>query len=319
MTSSFRHELIGILVGGLLVGCQPDVPSPDASDVPMRSIEHAMGTTQIPVSPQRVVVLDSAPLANAFALDIIPIGRPESADAPFYPEDNKTITSIGIGRQPNLETVLSLRPDLILGSMVTEEGFYQNLSRIAPTVYTEDNGRYGHWQKHFLLHADALGQVEKASELLAAYQQRVDMLKSKLSPSPQTLTASVIFNWPGGTSAYTTSSFPGAVLQDLGFKRNPAQDTSENYAIHPSKEELAAIDGDIIFLAYNSRNEGSIAKAEFVSNPLWSTLNAVERGIVCEVSSAIWAGGRSILAANQILTDVEACLASEIEATETGE
>ncbi|MEM9808847.1 MAG: iron-siderophore ABC transporter substrate-binding protein [Cyanobacteria bacterium P01_D01_bin.56] len=277
----------------------------------MRSIEHAMGTTQIPVSPKRVVVLDSAPLTNAFALGITPIGRPGSADSSFYPEDNKTITSIGIGRTPNLETVLNLRPDLILGSMLAEEGFYENLSRIAPTVFAEDNGRYGNWQEHFLLHADALGQLEKAEELLAAYQQRADRLKANLSPSPQTLTASVIFNWPGGTSAYTTSSFSGAILQDLGFKRNPVQDTSENYAIHPSKEDLAAIDGDIIFLAYNSRNEGSITKAEFVSDPLWSTLNAVERGIVCEVSSAIWAGGRSLLAAEQMLTDIEQCLTQQ--------
>ncbi|MEM9804605.1 MAG: iron-siderophore ABC transporter substrate-binding protein, partial [Cyanobacteria bacterium P01_D01_bin.56] len=306
-----RRELIGILVGGLLVGCQPGALSPDASDVPMRSIEHAMGTTQVPISPKRVVVLDSAPLMTAFALDITPIGRPEFADASFYPEDNKNITSIGVGRRPDLETVLNLRPDLILGSMLAEEGFYQNLSRIAPTVFTEDNGRYGNWQTHFLLHADALGQLKKAEELLVAYQQRVDRLKDSLRPFPQTLTASVIFNWPGGTSAYTTSSFSGAVLQDLGFKRNPAQDTSENYAIHPSKEDLAAIDGDIIFLAYNSGNEGSITKAEFVSDPLWSTLNAVEQGIVCEVSSAIWAGGRSLLAANQILTDIEQCLRAQ--------
>ncbi|MEO0377693.1 MAG: iron-siderophore ABC transporter substrate-binding protein [Cyanobacteria bacterium P01_A01_bin.17] len=311
MVSRFRRELIGILAGGLLVSCQPDAPSSNDSNVPMRSIEHAMGTTQIPVSPERVVVLDSAPLATAFALDVIPVGRPGFADFSFYPEDNKTITSIGIGRRPNLETVLNLRPDLILGSMLAEEGFYQKLSRIAPTVFTEDNGRYGNWQTHFLLHADALGQLEKAEELLAVYQQRVDRLKVSLRPSPQTLTVSVIFNWPGGTSAYTTRSFSGAVLQDLSFGRNPAQDTSENYAIHPSKEELSAIDGDIIFLAYNSGNEGSITKAEFVSDPLWSTLNAVEQGIVCEVSSAIWAGGRSLLAANQILTDIEQCLRTQ--------
>ncbi|ESA35331.1 periplasmic binding protein [Leptolyngbya sp. Heron Island J] len=107
MVSRFHRGLIGILVGGLLTSCQPDVPSSNVSEVPMRSIEHAMGTTQVPISPKRVVVLDSAPLMAAFALDITPIGRPGFADSSFYPEDNKNITSIGISRRPDLETVLN--------------------------------------------------------------------------------------------------------------------------------------------------------------------------------------------------------------------
>ena len=86
------------------------------------------------------------------------------------------------------------------------------------------------------------------------------------------------------------------------------QANSQRYALQPSKEDLAAIDGDVVFLMHNSQSDGSITKAEFVSDPLWSTLDAVEQGIVCQVDSAVWAGGRSILAANQILTDIEACL-----------
>ena len=62
---------------------------------------------------------------------------------------------------------------------------------------------------------------------------------------------------------------------------------------------------------HDSAFEGSIVREDFVSDPLWSTLHAVEQGTVCEVRSAVWAGGRSILATNQILTDIEACLSSE--------
>ena len=299
--------LLGVLASVFLTSCQPTLP-PD-SDVPMRPIEHAMGTTQVPISPQRVIVLDYAPLDTALALEVPPIGRPEEAISPIYPSASRDITSIGAGFYPNLETILELEPDLILGSKVIERGAYRRLSRIAPTIFTEDNGRHGNWQEHFLLHADTLGQLAKAEELLADYQERVNTLKFDLEQvMPQNPTVSVVAHWSGGVLAYTANSFSGSVLQDLGFNRNPIQAQSSRYALQPSKEELRAIDGDIVFLMYNSQSEGSITKAEFVSDPLWSTLNAVEQGLVCEVNSAIWAGGRSILAANQILTDIEACL-----------
>lgn len=299
--------LLKLVTVGLLASCQSVSPSL-SSQIPMRTIDHANGTTQIPADPQRVVVLDYSPLDTAFALNVTPIGRPELADSPIYPEANNDIPSVGQGFQPNIETVFNLKPDLILGTKVIAPGSYQKLSRIAPTVFSQDNGRYGNWQEHFLLHAQALGQSDKAEDLLADYQQRVDTVKSQLAQVPQTTTASVVSHWSGGVLAYTAKSFSGAILQDLGFKRNSIQGKSEKYALQPSKEELAAIDGDIIFLMYDAAFEGSIVKTEFVSDPLWATLNAVEQDMVCEVSGAVWAGGRSILAANQILTDIEDCL-----------
>ena len=301
------NRLLGLFAISVLTSCQP-APPPLSSDTPMRPMDHAIGTTQIPVAPQRVVVLDYSPLDTAFALNVIPIGRPELSASPIYPEINNNIPSVGQGFQPNIETIFNLKPDLILGTKVMARGSYKKLSRIAPTVFSQDNGRYGNWKEHFLLHGDALGQSEKAKALLADYQQRVDRIKSQLAQIPQATTASVVTHWSGGVLAYTTNSFSGAILQDLGFKRNPFQEKSKRYALQPSREDLAAIDGDIIFLMYDAAFEGSIAKTEFIRDPLWATLNAVEQDMVCEVSGAVWAGGRSILAANQILTDIEGCL-----------
>ncbi|MEL6130547.1 MAG: iron-siderophore ABC transporter substrate-binding protein [Cyanobacteria bacterium J06628_4] len=272
-----------------------------------------MGTTQIPVSPERVVVLDYAPLDTALALNVKPVGRAEALISPIYPEEViNEIPLVGRASQPNLEMILQLKPDLILGSTVaTDADYYQRLSRIAPTVLTKSNGRHGDWQEYFLLNADALGELENAEELLVAYQQRAKALKSELDQIPQNTKVSVVNRWSGGILAYTSSSFSGEVLQDIGFERNPLQDNERNYALRLSKEELVAIDGDVLFLTYNPDSDDSIARADFVSDPLWSTLNAVRQGIVCEVSNRVWLGGRSILAANQILTDVETCLSQD--------
>ena len=294
---------MGLLMGGLLASCQQTVPTSE-TDVPMRAIEHAMGETQVPVSPERVVVLDYAPLA----LDVLPIGRITVPTSPIYPDTINDIAIVSEETRPSLEAILKLKPDLILGSKVSAGEQYRRLSRIAPTVLTRDNGREGGWQDNFLLYADALGKPEHADQLLDVYQRRVDALQSELAQPIQTMTVSVVSNWSGGVVAYSVDSFSGSVLQDLGFERNPAQGKGKRYGVLLSKENLSAIDGDIIFLMYQEDLEGSIARTEFVSDPLWSRLNAVRQGIVCEVDSTTWAGGRSILAANQILADIEACL-----------
>lgn len=313
MAAKFLYPYwVGSILLTLLTSCQQP-PLPNVSETtggPTRVIEHAMGTTAVPISPERVVVLDYAPLDTAIALDVQPIGRMEVIPSPLYSEAISTIPTVGDGLQPNLEAILRLKPDLILGNKVSSGSRYRQLSHIAPTVLSRDNGRKGDWQEHFQLYAEALGQAEQAEQLLKDYQQRVEILKASFTEAPETLTVSVIAHWSGGIVAYSAESFSGSVLQDIGFARNSAQAKGKRYGIQLSKEDLAQIDGDIVFLLHNVTYEDSVAKSTFVSDPLWSTLNAVEQGLVCEVHSAVWTGGRSILAANQILADVEACLTS---------
>lgn len=308
MASSLRTRLIGVIAGGLLTACQQTPMSPSSPHISMRTINHAMGSTDIPAAPERVVVLDYAPLDTALALDLVPIGTTEIPISPIYPEVINDITVVGKGQQPNLETILKLKPDLILGSKISAEKWYRQLSEIAPTILTEDNGRDGSWKENFRLYANVLGQPDQAEQLLDDYQQRINALQSKLEQPLKTMTVSVITHWSGGVLAYSADSFSGSVLQDIGFERNPYQGKGKRYGISLSREELSAIDGDILFLMYRSTNDYGVTKTEFVSDPLWSTLNVVEQGIVCEVDSTTWSGGRSILAANQILADVELCL-----------
>ena len=313
MAKMLRPGLVGLALWALLTSCQQQSASPaptaEGSTRPAtRPIDHAMGTTAVPTAPERVVVLDYAPLDSALALEVEPIGRLEILPSEIYPAAVNNIPLVGSGVRPNLETILQLQPDLILSNQVSSGRIYQQLSQIAPTVLTSDNGRAGAWQSNLRLYAEALGKSEQAEQLLADYQQRVGAVQAALLQDLEAIEVSVIAHWSGGIVAYSTDSFSGSVLKDLGLARNPAQGEGKRYGVQLSKEDLTQIDGDVIFFLHNSGSEASGSKAAFISDPLWSRLDAVQQGIVCEVSSAHWSGGRSILAANQILTDVEACL-----------
>ncbi|MEM8810759.1 MAG: iron-siderophore ABC transporter substrate-binding protein [Cyanobacteria bacterium P01_G01_bin.38] len=265
------------------------------------------------MDPKRVVVLDTAPLDAALALDVQPVGTTIYRDFPPYLEETANeITLLGDPNQPDLEAILSLKPDLILGSKLGAEKLYQRLSQIAPTVFTEGSGRVGEgeWQENFRLYAEALGQTDQADQLIQRYQQRVQQLQAIIG-QPQVLDISVLVISSERVGTYTTGSFSGSILQDVGFSRTAAQDVTRRFALQLSREALDRLDGDYIFLIYSTYQSGGVQKKEFVADPIWSQLKAVQQEHICEVAGDVWIAGRSILAANQILTDVESCLSPD--------
>ena len=301
---------VGILAVLLLASCQP--PEPPLAAGPTRAVEHAMGTSEVSLSPERVVVIDTTPLDAALALGIEPVGTIRYGSPPGYlGERASDIEVVGNYNQPNLETILRLEPDVILGAKSISEGLYPRLSRIAPTVFIEGAGYSWDWKNNFRLFAGALGEADQAEALLADYQQRLTDLKTSVAPAPETLTVSVLVTAPDGLVAHTLTSFSGSILQEVGFARNAAQAVDEQFFIRLSREDLAGADGDVVFLIHQP-DWNSTPKEDFMRDPLWSKLGAVEREAVCEVAGEVWGSGRSLLAAHQVLTDIETCL-TELE------
>ncbi|MEL6232693.1 MAG: iron-siderophore ABC transporter substrate-binding protein [Cyanobacteria bacterium J06627_3] len=265
-----------------------------------------MGTSQVPVAPKRIVVLDTTPLDAVLALGVDPVGTISYGMPPGYlGEKASDIEIIGQFNQPNLEAILKLKPDLILGAKSISEKLYPKLSRIAPTVFIEGAGRSWDWKNNFRIYADALNKREQAEQLITDYEQQLSELQSTLAPSPDSLTASVVLNGRFGFIAHTPKSFSGSVLQEIGFQRNAVQGNEDQFFVRLSREDLDSPEGDILFLIHYP---DTTSKEKFVNDRLWSQLDVVQRDAVCEVKGEVWAAGRSILAAQQILKDVEMCL-----------
>lgn len=281
----------------------PQQRSPLATSTSL-SVEHAMGISQVPQQAQRVITVDTAALDAALALGIKPIGSVIYNQFPTYLGDQtQGITSVGEGTQPNLETILSLKPDLILGSKISSGKIYQHLDRIAPTVLTQGSGRDGEWQDNFRLFAQALNKEAEGQQVLAGYQQRVKALRQQVEDIDQTL-VSIVATGQGRIGLYTANSFSGSVMKDIGFGRPSKQKNANGYVVQIAREDLASMNGDLLFLIHNPQISGSFDYQSFVTDPLWSKLKAVRNKSIYEVNSEVWTAGRNVLAANQILDDI---------------
>ncbi|MEB3337790.1 MAG: iron-siderophore ABC transporter substrate-binding protein [Leptolyngbyaceae bacterium] len=257
-----------------------------------------MGETKVPLHPQRVIVLGG--LDNALALGIKPIAATTLGDNNFLKYlDNLTdgIEKIGINSQPNLERILYLKPDLILG-LNWDADLYQRLSQIAPTVFAEEDINWKGWLTKF---SEAVGQPEKAENLLNEYDKRIKDLRQELGSDLDKTKISLVNFWANFVRIYMNSSFSGSIIKEIGLPRPSYQDKDKN-SENISLELIPKIEGDAIFLILGGHNESKLQ--QFITHPLWSRLPAVQKNRVYPVTNDIWIASWGIIGANRVLDDI---------------
>lgn len=280
------------------------------------TVEHAMGKTEIPASPKKVVILTNEGTEALLSMGVTPVGAVQSwTGDPWYKhikDDMKDVQVVGTESEINLEAIAALQPDLIIGNKMRQEAFYDKLSQIAPTVFSET--LRGDWKENFSLYAKAINREEKGKEVLGQYNEKVANLKEKLGDKANQ-EVSVVRFMAGITRIYYTDSFSGVIFDELGFKRAKQQEklfTAENklgnLAVEVGKEAIPEMDADALFYftyAPAGDNKAIATEKEWVNDPLWKNLNAVKNGKAYQVDDAIWNTAGGVKAANLMLDDIE--------------
>ena len=274
-----------------------------------RTVEHAMGEAEIEGTPKRVVVLDTGELDSAMSLGVKPVGAVEAVEGlglPSYLEGTGEIEDVGTIEEPNLEKIATLNPDLILSSKLRHEQIYDQLSQIAPTVFTETTGVT--WKENFEKHAEAMNRSDQAKKVMAGYEDRIGRFKNAMGDRLGENEVSVVRFLPGETRIYQKESFIGTVLEDAGLPRPASQDVDEFALLNVSEEEIPEMDGDAIFVTVYGAPEDS-TEDKITSDPLWRKLEAVRQDRVYEVSDDLWMLGIGPTAAGGIVDDLDEHLA----------
>ncbi|MEV4440610.1 iron-siderophore ABC transporter substrate-binding protein [Streptomyces sp. NPDC049577] len=274
-----------------------------------RTIEHAMGKTEIKKAPQRVVALDMTFVDATLALQSQVVGyttfaAPDEKLPAYFGADAKTYGGdakpVGMLDEPSLEKIMALKPDLILSAKVRHEKLYKQLSAIAPTVFTEDTGAT--WKDNLKLVGKALGKEKLADEKVAAYDKRAkavgDAVRTKKGANPS---VSVVRFVDGPTRLYKEDTYIGVIVKDLGFaKPEDARGTGFNADI--SEEQIKKVDADDIFVSTYPDPQGGSRKSKekFQANPLWKQL----KGQVHEVNDITWMLAVGLYGADSVLDDV---------------
>ncbi|BAB73057.1 iron-siderophore ABC transporter substrate-binding protein [Anabaena sp. FACHB-709] len=278
-----------------------------------RVIKHPLGETCIPLQPQRIITMDEDILEVLLALDLKPVAVATNVNAWGNRERQlfskaEGIASIILGNEalPNLEKMVLLHPDLILGlASSTSRKDYELFSQIAPTItldYVQSR-----WKDRFLRIGEIMGRREQAQKALTQYQQRVEQLRTIVAKQLGEIKVSVsnFTIWSQTIELRSKFSFPGSVLLEVGLsfpeRQNQFSTTPDYPFVSVSMERLELLDADVMFASLEYGSEEKFQK--YQNSPLWQKLKVVKNNRLYTVDSGYWIFG-NILSANAILDDL---------------
>jgi len=207
-------------------------------------------------------------------------------------------TSVGLRQTPNLETISSLHPDLIIADSDRHAKIYNQLKNIAPTIALDSLNQAYLPNLHSAI---VIGQlVNKCGAMRVRVAQDKAIMKRIRAKLPRretrkalfAVTTNKVFNMHTGL-AYTPSllaaiGIPAAVTPKPGS--TPTQELT--------LESLITINPDILFISQNPPFPST--DQNFSKSALWSQLNAVKNKKVFYVNTNLWSKARGLLAGELI-------------------
>lgn len=277
-----RPFLPALLLLPVLAACGSSAAAPEAA-AETRSITHSAGTTEVPVEPERIATLNDQnallPLLELGVRPVASLGGVDGSGSPIFRRtegfDTEGIAHLGACCEIDLEAVAAQEPDLIVGYEFNED-VYDELSAIAPTVLVQVFDRpLTEALREF---AELAGQPEEAEQQLAAYEARVEELRTQLGDRLETLSVAVLSPGdPGQFYRGDDGQALGTVMADVAPLRPAAQQgaPSEDPV---SVERLDEVDADVVLLLDFSGEERSTGDASITGSPTWRQLAAVQAG-----------------------------------------
>ncbi len=248
-----------------------------------RTVQHELGTTEIPSTPERVVcATDGGELCSLLALGVTPVGFGQRNDPlrPWVRGLAAGLDSYPLDSETNFEQLATWRPDLLL----VQEGFatddtLTDYSALAPTIATS----FIDWRANLRQVGAAVGREDQASDLEAEKDAAVAELAAGLPAAARGLRVRALAAFSDGTVYVLNADSPaGKLATALGLGEMPAAGTEGEAVDEVSEELLSLVDGDLLLLLhFGAEDDGADALA---TKGVFQNLEVVKAGNVVDLT-----------------------------------
>lgn len=252
------------------------------------------GPFTLPGKAARVVALEYSFLDTLIALGVKPVGAAlgtqggDRGAPPYLRARALDVTSIGSRAQPNLEAILSVKPDLILADNFVHKDLLSPLGKLAPTAALQSRrGSYEEIMQGVLTIGRLVGQEARAQTLVD--EQARLLAKSRAFARAKAPGVVLAVSTENSLTLHSTESFVGSLIEKLG-RQNLVKPRDGQTQFEVSLEGLAALNPPTLVL-FTALDEKPLVR-EWARNPLWQKLSAVQRGRVYEFDRDLWTRAR---------------------------
>jgi cobalamin transport system substrate-binding protein len=250
-----------------------------ASAEPITLTDALSRTVTLPEPPIRIVSLAPSITEILFALglDNEIAGVTNACD---FPPAAKKKTVIGGAVDPDLETLIKVKPDLILGIKgLHRVGLSEDLDRLNLPVFFTDPVSLERILEDIDTIGRLTGRVGEADRLTGEMRGRIDRVRRRVQGQPRPRVLYVLWNDP--LMSVTASSYIGEMI-DLAGGENIAQSDTKGY-VRIGMEEVLARNPEVVIFA-SEMGEGPAA-AERDRWRRWQTLSAVKNNRLVVMNS----------------------------------
>lgn len=244
---------------------------------------------EVQKNPQKVVVFDNGSLDTLDALGVGDrvIGA-ATKNLPSYLDKYKDVESAGGIKEPDLEKINQLQPDLIIISG-RQSDYKEELAKIAPTLYlaVDTKEPWESVQRNVNALAEIFGKEDKAKEELATLTKEIEETKEKASKLEQTALVTLVNE--GQLSAYGSGSRFGLVHDVFGFKQADDQIEASTHGQSVSYEYILEKNPGILFVVDRTKAIGGDDSKDNVSaNELVAQTDAGKNDQVISLQPDVW-------------------------------
>lgn len=299
-----------VLVGCTDKGDKTAKDSKKTTSEKLITINDSDGKVDVPLNPEKVVVFDMGSLDTIKALgkENVVIGAPTD-NIPDYLKSFKGVESVGGIKEPDLEKINELKPDLIVISGRQHDS-KDALAKIAPVVYLSvDSEKTWESTKENINTLGTIFSAEKvATEKIATLETDIAALKEKATKSD--LKSLVTLINEGELSAYGENSRFGIIHNTFGFPVVDDKIEASTHGQEVSYEYVLEKNPDVIFVIDRTKAiGGDISKNNVSENELVKETTAGKNKKIITLTPDVWyLSGGGIECTELMMADVEAAL-----------
>lgn len=280
---------------------QDPAADPASSENTSVTVADKFGDVTVESTPERVVTLSVSDNDAALAVGVVPVAMAESVVKPVMPWTQAAIDGLGADVPPLLdfgtdipvEEVASYDPDLILATGVSvDEGVYQQLSAIAPTLAAASADSEDSWSEQAQRVAELFGKRDEIDTRIDAVQSNLEAAAQR---HPELQGATYVVSLLHSTDQAGLLTGPDSATAQLlaGLGLVPSEPTEQYVAEGKdnqlSPENFGLLEADVLVGYFP---DAATAEA-YAAMPVFTSLGVVSTGHHYRPTDEEWRAFRS--------------------------